>query len=105
VTGAAIFLFGIPSSLSYVLADALGGRNFLTILDSAMSSWILPLGGILMILYARERFPQRLAKEEFCTSPWLKNLFPFWYFAIRYLTPGLILLVVMKRLSELVNLF
>lgn len=91
--GSATFLFGLPSSLSYILSETAGWENMLTIVDQAMSSLILPLGGILMILYARNRFPKKIAQAEFCTSPFLRYLFPLWYFAIQFLTPGLMLYV------------
>lgn len=93
-TGVAVFLFGLPSSLSYVLEDLFHGKNFLALLDSAMSSWILPLGGVLMVLYARSRFPRNIAEEEFCSRPYLKRLFPIWFFTLRYITPAILLVVI-----------
>ena len=98
VVGAGIFLFGLPNSLSYVLTDWADGKNFLTLLDTCMSGWILPLGGILMVLFVRNRFPKEIAREEFGSSPSLKYLFPLWYFCIRYITPILLFLIVWKIL-------
>lgn len=101
--GGGLFLFGLPNSLSYVLADYFGGINFLNLLDREMSAWILPLGGILIVLFARNRFPQKIAREEFCSSPALRYIFPVWYFCLRYITPILLLLIVWKRLYSFLN--
>lgn len=61
--GSAIFLAGIPLSLSYgVLADVqVGGRGLLDALDRAVSSYLLPLAGLSVALFVGWRWDRRSA--------------------------------------------
>lgn len=99
--GIGLFLFGLPNSLSYILSDWLGGKNYLSLLDSCISDWVLPVGGLLMVLFARNRFPVESAKEQFCSSATLSFFFPFWLFCIRYITPTLLLFILLHKVCGL----
>jgi NSS family neurotransmitter:Na+ symporter len=96
--GCATFLCGLPSSLSLAYPTIFGNRNYLVLLDSFMSGWILPLGGLLMVLFVAFRFKKDHARDEFCMHSSMSVLFPYWYFCIRYLTPSLIFIFFFKKI-------
>lgn len=96
--GCLIFICGLPSSLSYAYPHIFGEKNFLFLLDSAVSGWILPVCGLAMILFVACSFQKAVARREFCSHSSFSWLFPFWYFCMCYAAPGLIFILFLKKL-------
>lgn len=103
---AATALFGLPSALSgshtlFANWDVLYGSSFLATVDHITSSWLLPLSGLLICLFAGRRLHYTLTKEEFCSHSALRFLFLPWFFFIRYLAPACIILIFLERTGVL----
>ena len=110
-----IFLFGVPSALSYnVLSDStLFGKNFFDIVDFLASNIILPLGGLFIAIFVAWvwGFDKALvslkegAENLFNNSPWIITV---WKIFLRYLSPILIFLVLLHSvgiLDKIVEIF
>ncbi|MBT5469665.1 MAG: sodium-dependent transporter, partial [Nitrospina sp.] len=91
IVGSAIFVFGIPSGLSFgVIADVkLAGMTFFDHVDNIASNYLLPLGGMLTAIFVGWVWGTKNAHEEIEKH---ENTFQFpwaqcWEFLIRYITP------------------
>jgi NSS family neurotransmitter:Na+ symporter len=108
VVSIATFLFGIPSALAgsnLVFSDWEGiyRMNFLETMDTFVSVWLIPVGGLLTTLFVGWVWNKEIAEEEFCRGGRSsKRSFVLWYFAMRYVVPFLILLIIIQK-SGLVN--
>jgi NSS family neurotransmitter:Na+ symporter len=100
LVGSAIFVFGIPSGLSFgILADVkLLGMGFFDHVDNIASNYLLPLGGMLTAVFVGWVWGTKNAHEEIekyenkFGFPWAQS----WEFLIRYITPiavGIVFLV------------
>jgi NSS family neurotransmitter:Na+ symporter len=97
ITGALIFVFGIPSALSgsgavFSAWTEIFGKNFFDTVDSLATGWILPLGGLFIAIFVGWVLPDEDRVEEFQGSR-LARLYPVWIFALRYIVPGAIFLL------------
>lgn len=115
VLTAVIFSLGVPSALSYnVLADfKIFNLNFFDLIDFIASNILLPLGGLLIALFAAwfwgfERVLPNLregAEKLFDNYPWIIS---FWKIFLKYFSPILIFLVFLHSiglLDKLINMF
>lgn len=98
--GTAIFLLGVPSALSWSLLSSLrlGNRNFFDFIDFFSAGLLLPLGGLLTVLFLG---------WVWGAGPALKELefgagqFPpagIWSFLIKYLVPAAIAIIMFTAL-------
>lgn len=92
--GLAIWLVGIGAALAFnVWSDfTILGKNFFDFLDFATSSVLLPLGGLLIAVYAGRVLSHSSLSDEFGFGH--STLFRLWRFVLRYVTPlgvGLVL--------------
>ena len=97
ITGALIFVFGIPSAVSgsgavFSAWTEIFGKNFFDTVDSLATGWILPLGGLFIAIFVGWVLPDEDRVEEFQGSR-LARLYPVWIFALRYIVPGAIFLL------------
>jgi neurotransmitter:Na+ symporter, NSS family len=91
IVGFFIFLFGIPSGLSFgVIADVkLLGMNFFDHIDNIASNYLLPLGGMFTAIFVGWVWGTKNAHEEIerhenkFAFPWVQC----WKFLICYITP------------------
>ncbi|WP_078382466.1 sodium-dependent transporter [Sutcliffiella halmapala] len=94
--GLGIFLVGIPSALSY---SVLGDVTFFgkTIFDSAdflVSNILMPLGAFLISIFVSFKMKKDILRSEIVQeSKGLNGLFTVWYLLMRYVVPGVILVV------------
>jgi len=91
LVGVLVFLIGLPSALSAggaVKGLELGGRSFFDWMDFTASNVLLPVGGIIVTLFAGYAW-KRAGEEAGVTAGWLR----LWMFLLRYVAPVLILLV------------
>ena len=99
--GAGCFIFGIPSALAAsqgVFADwkAIYGRDFLETVNTVVSTWIIPVGGLLISIYLGWVMDQTAAYEEFIAGNRFKFLFKPWRFFVRYVVPVTILIIIIQ---------
>lgn len=84
------------------------GLNFFDTMDVLASNWLLPLGGLLIAVYAGWAMPRRLQRAEVEDMPgWM---FTAWLTLVRYVAPALVVLVLIQKvgiidIDELVNWF
>ncbi|PUB15803.1 sodium-dependent transporter [Paenisporosarcina sp. OV554] len=92
IYGLVIFLVGIPSALSFgVFSDIkILGKTFFDFADFLTSSIGLPLGALLISIFAGYVVKKSELIEELNISP---VTFKSWYFIVRYLAPVAIILV------------
>ena len=98
--GCLAFLLGIPSALSFNRwADwtPLFGKTFFDFFDVLTSSYMLPLGGVLIATYAGWFWGGEGEKSELLGSSRRTWLFPAWHFLLRYLAPLAVLVVLLNQ--------
>ena len=95
--GAGVFVVGIPSALSFnVLSDAkLFGMTWFDLADYLCANWLLPVGGVLVALFAGWVLEKRELREEL--PPEHTRLFPLgvWRFLVRFVAPAAIVAILM----------
>ncbi|MEK5175834.1 sodium-dependent transporter [Heyndrickxia sp. FSL W8-0496] len=102
IIGIAIFIFGIPSALSYgALGDVtLFGKTFFDLMDYTVSNILMPLGALLIAIFVPLKVKKSVLYEELKQGSGLKRgLFEAWYFLIRFVAPVLIFVVMLDVLG------
>lgn len=85
------FAFGLPAALSFGILPALGdigGKSFFDWLDYLASNLLLPLGGLIVTIFAGY-FWKGVGEEANLSAAW----FRIWLFMLRYVAPILVLAV------------
>ncbi|MDN3507884.1 MAG: sodium-dependent transporter, partial [Simkaniaceae bacterium] len=77
------------------------GMNFLRSMDMLVTSWIIPVGGLLMSIFIGWVFKKDEAKEEFLYGGSPRWLFPVWLFFIRYVVPLVIFTIIIEKTGVL----
>ena len=98
-TSGVIFVFGVPSGLSFgVLADAkLFGMTFFDHVDNIASNYLLPLGGMLTAVFIGWIWGTKRAEEEIEKHETTFHWAHVWGFLIRYITPVAVLFIFLAR--------
>lgn len=99
VMGLAIFLFGIPSALSFgVLSDwTVGGRTFFDNADFLVNNFGLPLGALFISIFAGYVLSKSLTQEELSLTP---TVYSLWRSLVRYVAPVMILVILIQKIVE-----
>ena len=103
--GGAIFLFGIPSAFSFDPDFAMAsweptfGKSFFDTMDYLASNWLLPLGGLLVSIYAGWFMPRRLIEAEVVGMA--PALVKTWLVLLRIVAPVLVILVLLQKVGIL----
>lgn len=101
--GGAIFIFGLPSAFcmgSGFLMDSWEptyGMNFFDTMDYLASNWMLPIGGLLVSIYAGWVLPRRVIEAEL--SDVSSGLIMAWTWLVRFVAPILVLVVLMQKVG------
>ncbi|MBM3201942.1 MAG: sodium-dependent transporter [Chlamydiae bacterium] len=104
----ATFIFGIPSALAgsgILFSDwqEIYRMNFLETMDNFVSVWLIPVGGLITTVFVGWIWNKEASQEEFLKgSSCSPRLFSVWYYAMRFLVPGLIILIILQK-SGLIN--
>ncbi len=102
------FVVGIPSAYAWVngvFPDWVDiyGTNFLDTLDRLVSTWLIPLGGLVTALFVGWAWSEEKANIAFAAgSGRFVHLFKFWRFWMKWVIPFLIFLIILQK-SGLVN--
>jgi NSS family neurotransmitter:Na+ symporter len=100
--GSLAFVLGIPSALSFNRWADLRpffDKTFFDLFDFLISSYMLPLGGMFVALYAGWFWKGEEEKAELgglSPRPWL---FPVWHFLLRYVAPAAVLIVLLNQVG------
>ncbi len=103
ILGGAIFIFGLPSAFcmgSGFLMDSWEptyGMNFFDTMDYLASNWMLPIGGLLVSIYAGWVLPKRVIEAEL--SDVSSGLIMAWTWLVRFVAPILVLVVLMQKVG------
>jgi len=102
IVGLAIFVFGVPSGLSFgAMADIkLADMTFFDHVDNIASNYLLPLGGMLTAIFVGWIWGTKNAHKEIEKH---ENIFKFpwaqcWEFLIRYITPVAVGIVFLAKI-------
>lgn len=106
--GAASFIVGIPSALSdtntlFANWQLIYGKNFFLTIDGLVSTWLLPIGGLLIAIYAGWILDPADSREEFEKGTKFPWLYRPWLFFIRWVCPVGIALILLQK-SGLINI-
>ncbi len=95
IFAAIIFLVGIPSALSYgVMSDfTIMGKNFFDFADYITSSILMPIGALLISLFAGFHYSKKISQQELHSS---SLLFTIWLTIVRYVAPVAILVILIR---------
>lgn len=97
-------VLGIPSTLSFggLKGVRLLGRNLFEFFDVISSNIMLPLGALLVVIFVGWLQSSKNLKAEITNSYTLKaRYFPALHFVLRYITPGLILIILISGILAL----
>lgn len=101
-----IFAFGILASLSVDKGSLLGGltflgRGFFDWFDYLSSNIMLPLGGLLIVIFMGRIADRQEVCRELSNSGTLPvaGLLSFYFFAVRYITPALLILIFLNSVG------
>lgn len=100
--GLLVAVIGIPSALSgggllFGNWRAMYGTDFFGTVNDLVSTWILPLAGLLTAIFVGWIADRGGIREEFCSGTRMTALYYPWRFFIRYVVPIAILLVLLQQ--------
>ena len=100
--GCGTFLFGIPSA--YAAAggvfpewSSIYGTDFLETINSLVSIWIIPIGGLLSAVFVGWYMDKKIAQDEFMSGNKCRWIFKPWMFFMRWIVPLTILLIIIQK--------
>jgi NSS family neurotransmitter:Na+ symporter len=100
--GGATFLFGIPSAFSNSSAvfpewASIYGMSFLKTIDSLVSIWVIPVGGLLSALFVGWVMDRKVSHAEFTFGTKLAFLYSPWRFFMRWIVPLTIFVIIIQK--------
>lgn len=97
ICGSLIFLLGIPSALSFgMLKDfkIFFGATYFDFMDKLTSTYMLPIGGLLIAICLGWKYGLSKTIHELDTDTGLEGLKKTWAFAIRYVAPVILCVII-----------
>lgn len=99
----AVYIVGIPSALSYSLlanVKLVKGMEVLDSLDYVASNFMLPIGGLLIAVYAGFILDKRISQAEITENGGTYlAIFKVWFFTIRFIAPVAVLVVFLTKIG------
>lgn len=98
----ATFIFGIPSALSgnqgmFQDWTNLFRMNFMDTVNELVSVWVIPLAGLVTAIFIGWVVKKELFEEEFTGEGTSLVIYRLWFFAIRYIVPVVIVLIILEK--------
>jgi NSS family neurotransmitter:Na+ symporter len=100
LVGSGALLLGIPAALSFNLwgeVKPLFGRTFFDLYDTLVSSYMMPLGGLCVSLYAGWFWRGEGEANELAGPAGRPWLFPVWRFLVRFVAPAAVLVIFLNQ--------
>ena len=96
------FLFGIPSALSFSGGffptwQSIYGLNFLDTINEIVSTWLIPLGGLMTALFIGWVLRREVAQKEFPLGRYWKGFYYVWHFFMKWIIPLTIFLIIVQK--------
>ncbi len=108
ITAFIVMVFGIPSSLSANSTSLLGnvkilGLTFFNFFDSVSSNILLPLGGLLIVIFVGYFLNRRDVARELSNKGTVNNgaLIKVYLFLLKFITPILLLIVFLSMIGAI----
>jgi NSS family neurotransmitter:Na+ symporter len=101
LVGVAVWLLGLLTLLSFNLWSdfkPLAGMTLFDMLDYLTSNIMLPLGGLLIALFAGYFMPGAISREELNLN---EGLYRLWFILVRYVAPVAVLMVFLNAIGVL----
>lgn len=103
-----IFLFGVPSAFAYAgsifpMWSEIYGENFLETINNLVSTWVIPLAGLITSIFVGWIMNKERCKEEFLQGSKLYWVWGPWRFFIKWIAPITIIIVILQK-SGIVDL-
>ncbi len=109
------FIIGIPCALSgsntlFPSWKTIYGKDFFGTMDYLTTSWMMPIAGLLTTIFAGWILNKSISKEEFEQGTSFKKIYGVWLFAIRFLCPLVVLIILLQEagifnLSKIIQYF
>ncbi|OPX42693.1 sodium:neurotransmitter symporter family protein [Ruminiclostridium hungatei] len=106
ITAVVVMLFGFPAALSANNVSLLSnvklfGNTFFNFFDSVSSNILLPLGGLLIVLFVGYFQHRQVVRDELSNYGALNNrgLIKIYLFLLRYITPLLLVIVFLSMVG------
>jgi NSS family neurotransmitter:Na+ symporter len=102
LVGLATFIFGIPSAFSNTSTIFPGwaeiyGMDFLKTIDSLVSIWVIPVGGLLSALFVGWVMDKKVSHSEFVYGTKVPFLYKPWRIFMRWIVPLTILIIIVQK--------
>ena len=96
------FLFGIPSAFAFSGElfpnwQHIYGHNFLDIIDHLVSTWLIPVGGLITALFIGWGMKHEVMKAEFPLGKGWAYIFLGWHFLMKWIIPLTIFFVILQK--------
>lgn len=96
------FIFGIPSALSdthtlFANWHVIYGKSFFMTIDSIVSLWLLPIGGLMVAIFAGWFLDKQVSQEEFKAGTTLGWLWHPWIFFMKWIAPLAIIFIILQQ--------
>ncbi len=107
-TALSTFIFGIPSALAsskvfFPNWENIYGQDFLDTIDIFVSSWLIPIGGLLTALFIGWKLRKEKSLAEFTNNAGSSSVFHIWLFFVKWIVPITIFLIIVQK-SNLFNI-
>ena len=101
------FVLGIPCATAHSGAIFAGwqdiyGANFLVTLSNLVSTWCIPLAGLLTAIFVGYVFDKKDGLQAFLQGSHYKKLWPYYRFFMRYVIPIFIFIVILQKSGILI---
>lgn len=102
IAACATFILGIPSALSGSKAlfpnwTTIYGKDFFSTMNDVTATWMMPLAGLLTALFIGYFTEKDTVFAEFEQGTKLQGVYSIWRFAVRYLCPIAVILIILDR--------
>lgn len=96
------FVFGIPSALSdtntlFANWPAIYGKSFFATIDSIVSLWLLPIGGLMVAVFTGWVLDQQITQDEFNAGTKWHWMWRPWMFFMKWIAPVAIIFIILQQ--------
>ncbi|MGA9231892.1 MAG: sodium-dependent transporter [Exiguobacterium oxidotolerans] len=95
ITTILVAIVGVPSALSFGVASDIMwfDKTIFDWMDFLVSNILMPIGALLISIFAGFKLDRAIVERELATGPLLKRMIPFWRFSVCYLSPLAIFII------------
>jgi NSS family neurotransmitter:Na+ symporter len=102
VVAISCFIFGIPSALSdtntlFANWPAIYGKSFFATVDSIVSLWLLPIGGLMVAVFTGWFLDKQISRDEFNSGTGMHWLWQPWIFFMKWVAPLAIIFIILQQ--------